>query len=73
MRHGCDSLGVWSRTSGQNFTGPIGDIINQVFLESPALEQVVLIHPGMAALRADHFSTQAKPVEVYSQEVMSGD
>ncbi|GFV15699.1 hypothetical protein TNCV_986821 [Trichonephila clavipes] len=41
-------------------------------MKSSALEQVVTIHSDMAAERADLVSSQAKPVELYSQKVMSG-
>ncbi|GFU13900.1 uncharacterized protein TNCV_940761 [Trichonephila clavipes] len=51
---------------------PIDDVINRVFIESSALEQVVAIHSGMAVECAGLVSSQVKPVEVYSQNVMSG-
>ncbi|GFW38107.1 hypothetical protein TNCV_835461 [Trichonephila clavipes] len=51
---------------------PTNDVVSWVFVESSALEQVVAIHSGMAAEWAGLVSSQAKPVEVYSQKVMSG-
>ncbi|GFX17656.1 hypothetical protein TNCV_474561 [Trichonephila clavipes] len=44
------------------------DVIIQVFIESSVLEQMVAIHPGMAAMREGLVSSQTKPVEEYSQK-----
>ncbi|GFW54531.1 hypothetical protein TNCV_2232051 [Trichonephila clavipes] len=52
---------------------PTVDVVSRVFRESSALEQVVAIHPDMASERTDLVSSQAKPVEVFSQNFMSGD
>ncbi|GFW18590.1 hypothetical protein TNCV_1222511 [Trichonephila clavipes] len=51
---------------------PTDDVVYRVFTKSSALEQVVAIHPGMATERVGIIKSQAKPVEVYTQEVMSG-
>ncbi|GFT74214.1 hypothetical protein TNCV_4081351 [Trichonephila clavipes] len=40
------------------------DVISPVFIESSALEQVVIIHPGIATKRLGLISSQTKPVEV---------
>ncbi|GFU57508.1 uncharacterized protein TNCV_3636721 [Trichonephila clavipes] len=48
---------------------PTDDVISRVFFESSALEQVVAIHSGIGAEREGFVSSQAKPVEVYSQKV----
>ncbi|GFU88596.1 uncharacterized protein TNCV_4442731 [Trichonephila clavipes] len=52
---------------------PTDNAVSRVFIESSILKQVVTIHLGMAmaAELAGLVSSQAKPVEVYSQEVMS--
>ncbi|GFV50960.1 hypothetical protein TNCV_302211 [Trichonephila clavipes] len=42
-----------------------------MFIESSALEQVVATHPNMATERAGVISSQDRPVEVYSKEVLS--
>ncbi|PRD23648.1 UNVERIFIED_CONTAM: hypothetical protein NCL1_45822 [Trichonephila clavipes] len=50
---------------------PTDNIVSRVFIEFSALEQVVAIHSGMAIEWAGHMSSQVKPVEVYSQKVIS--
>ncbi|GFU03166.1 low-density lipoprotein receptor-related protein 3 [Trichonephila clavipes] len=55
-----------------NFPVPTDDVIIRIFIESSTLEQVVAIHSSMAAELAGLVSNHAKPVEVYSQKVMSG-
>ncbi|GFU43543.1 hypothetical protein TNCV_4005761 [Trichonephila clavipes] len=52
---------------------PTDGVLSQVLLDSRTSEQIVTFHSGMAAARADLVSSQTKPVEVYSQKVMSGD
>ncbi|GFV19423.1 transposable element Tc3 transposase [Trichonephila clavipes] len=42
---------------------PTDEVISWVFIESSALEQVVAIHPGMAAERAGLVISQAMPTE----------
>ncbi|GFY07168.1 hypothetical protein TNCV_277151 [Trichonephila clavipes] len=44
---------------------PTDDVVSRVFIESSALEQMIAIHPGMAAERAGFVSRQAKPEEIY--------
>ncbi|GFS78736.1 uncharacterized protein TNCV_3149021 [Trichonephila clavipes] len=46
--------------------------VSRVLIESSALEQVVAIHSDMATEWSGLVSSQAKPVDVYCQEVMSG-
>ncbi|GFW43226.1 hypothetical protein TNCV_1349891 [Trichonephila clavipes] len=48
---------------------PTGDVVSPVFIESSAL--VVTIHPSMAVEQAGLVNREVKPVEVYSQKVMS--
>ncbi|GFT10062.1 transposable element Tc3 transposase [Trichonephila clavipes] len=55
-----------------NFQVPTDNVDSRMLIESSAMKQVVAIHPGMAAEGAGLISSQAKPLEVYSQEVMSG-
>ncbi|GFT19247.1 adhesion G protein-coupled receptor B2 [Trichonephila clavipes] len=47
------------------------DVVSQMFIECSELKHVVAIHYGMSALWAGLVNSQAKPVEVYYQEVMS--
>ncbi|GFY05563.1 hypothetical protein TNCV_4370721 [Trichonephila clavipes] len=47
------------------------DVVSRAFIQYSALEQVVAIHSGTDAAWVDLISCQAKPVEVYSQSVMS--
>ncbi|GFW04846.1 hypothetical protein TNCV_4880811 [Trichonephila clavipes] len=49
---------------------PTDEVVSQVSIKSSTLEQVVAIHSGMATERAGLVSSQAKPVEVYSQTVV---
>ncbi|GFV87297.1 uncharacterized protein TNCV_4032691 [Trichonephila clavipes] len=51
---------------------PTDDVISREFIESSKLEQVIAMHSGMTAEWAGLISSNTKPVEVYSQEVMSG-
>ncbi|GFW36993.1 hypothetical protein TNCV_5018911 [Trichonephila clavipes] len=51
---------------------PTDEVVSRVFIESSALKHVVTIHSGMASERAHLISSQAKPMEVYVQIVMSG-
>ncbi|GFU36319.1 uncharacterized protein TNCV_559541 [Trichonephila clavipes] len=51
---------------------PTDDVVNRVFIESSALEQVVVIHSEMDAEWAGLVSSQAKLVDIFSQKVMSG-
>ncbi|GFX72469.1 hypothetical protein TNCV_4060661 [Trichonephila clavipes] len=51
---------------------PTYNIVILVFIQSSALEQMAAIHSGMAAEFAGLVSNQAKPLQVYSQKVMSG-
>ncbi|GFU45990.1 uncharacterized protein TNCV_5102781 [Trichonephila clavipes] len=48
------------------------DAVSWLFIEYIALEQAVVIHPGMTKERACLVSSQTKPVDVYTQEVTSG-
>ncbi|GFS51969.1 transposable element Tcb2 transposase [Trichonephila clavipes] len=48
------------------------DVFSQVFIKSIVLEKVAAIHRSMVADWAGLVSYQAKPVEAYSQKVMSG-
>ncbi|GFT29126.1 hypothetical protein TNCV_3587391 [Trichonephila clavipes] len=51
---------------------PNDDFISRVFIEFSSLEQVITIYPSMATEWAGLVSSRAKPVEAYSQKVMSG-
>ncbi|GFT23994.1 uncharacterized protein TNCV_2062781 [Trichonephila clavipes] len=56
----------------RNFPVPTEDVVSRVFIESSAFEQVVSFYPGMLAEQAGLVSSQAKPMEVYVLEVISG-
>ncbi|GFU36661.1 hypothetical protein TNCV_3311561 [Trichonephila clavipes] len=45
---------------------PTDDVVSRVFIEFSALEQVVAIHPGIAAERSGLVSSQVIAVELYS-------
>ncbi|GFW65122.1 transposable element Tcb1 transposase [Trichonephila clavipes] len=49
-----------------------GDVVSRVFIDSSALSHVVALHSVMDAEWACLVSSQAKPVDVYSQNVMPG-
>ncbi|GFU58603.1 uncharacterized protein TNCV_4558861 [Trichonephila clavipes] len=51
---------------------PTKEVVRCVLIESSALDQVVILHSGLAVEWAALFSSQAKPVEVNIQKVMSG-
>ncbi|GFV67636.1 uncharacterized protein TNCV_4623161 [Trichonephila clavipes] len=50
---------------------PTDDVVSWALFKSSVLEQVVAIHYDMASEWAGFVSSQAQPVEVYSQKVMS--
>ncbi|GFW88067.1 uncharacterized protein TNCV_217391 [Trichonephila clavipes] len=52
---------------------PTDDVISRLFIESSALELVVVIHSGMAAKWVGLVSSHTKPEDVYSQKVLSDD
>ncbi|GFU38505.1 hypothetical protein TNCV_2434481 [Trichonephila clavipes] len=43
----------------------LNDVVSRVVIEFSALEQVVVIHSGMAAERAGHVNSEAKPMESF--------
>ncbi|GFW32606.1 hypothetical protein TNCV_3678541 [Trichonephila clavipes] len=47
---------------------PTDDDVSQVLIEPNALEQLVVIHPGMATELASLISGHDKPVEIYSKK-----
>ncbi|GFU40989.1 hypothetical protein TNCV_4645651 [Trichonephila clavipes] len=56
----------------QSLPVPTDDAISRVFIVSSALKKVIAIHSGMTAEWAGLVSSHAKPVEVYSTQVLNG-